>query len=164
MTPRLIVLCVEDEPDVRDALTRDLADFAPTVITETAESVDDAYEALADIARNRDRLALVLADHLLPGRTGVDFLVDLHADPERSRAKKVLLTGQAGLEDTITAVNRAGLDRYIAKPWDAEELRSTVRDLLTDFTIEHIDDVLPYLGVLDSPRLLNVLGDRAADR
>lgn len=163
-TPRLVVLCVEDEPDVRDAIVRDLAPFEPAVVTETAESVDDARAALAEITEGRDRLGLVLADHLLPGTTGVDFLVELHEDEATGRAKKVLLTGQAGLDDTVKAVNRADLDRYVAKPWDPEELRAVVREQLTDFVVEYVDDVLPYLTVLDGARLLEVHGTRAAGR
>ena len=164
MTPRLVILCIEDEAAVRDAIVRDLEPFGPSVLVETAETVADARDALAETARAGDRLALVLADHLLPGEKGVRFLVELHADPVHGAAKKVLVTGQAGLEDTIEAVNRAGLDRYIAKPWDPEELRAVVRELLTDFVVEHVDDVLPYLQVLDAPRLLDAHRQRAGDR
>ncbi len=163
-TPRLVVLCVEDEPDVRDAIVRDLAPFEPTVVTETAESADDAREAIDEIKASGDRLGLVLADHLLPGTYGVDFLVELHDDPVNSRTKKVLLTGEAGLDVTIKAINRADLDRYIAKPWQPDDLRGIVKHLLTDFVVEHVDDVLPYLTALDSGRLLEVHGTRAADR
>ena len=164
MTSRLAILCVEDEPPVRDALVRDLEPFAPQVVTETAESVEDARIALEELRASGEHIALVLADHLLPGQTGVDFLVELHADPTSARAKKVLVTGQAGLEDTIAAVNRADLDRYVAKPWSPEDLRAVVRDLLTDYVIEHLDDVLPYLPVLDGPRLLEAHARRSGDR
>ncbi len=164
MTPRLAILCLEDEPPVRDAIVRDLEPFAPTVVVETAESADDARAALEELRATGDHVALVLADHLLPGETGVEFLVELHHDPDLAGARKVLVTGQAGLEDTIEAVNRAKLDHYIAKPWAPEQLRSVVRDLLTDFVAEHVDDVLPYVQVLDGGRLLAVHAKRAGDR
>ena len=164
MTPRLAILCIEDEPPVRDAIVRDLEPFAPTVVVETAESVEDARAALDELLAGGDHVALVLADHLLPGATGVDFLVELHGDPVLAGAKKVLVTGQAGLDDTIQAVNRAKLDHYIAKPWSPDQLRSVVRDLLTDFVSERLDDVLPYIHVLDGSRLLDVHARRAADR
>ncbi len=47
----------------------------------------------------------------------MDFLVELNGDPATRPIRKVLITGQAGLEDTIRAVNEADLDHYIAKPW-----------------------------------------------
>ena len=43
------------------------------------------------------------------------------------------MTGQAGLEDTVRAVNEANLDHYIAKPWDAEALQAIVREQLTEY-------------------------------
>ena len=160
----LAILVVEDEAEVRDALVRDLERFAATFTVETADDVDDARAAIADIRRRGDRLALVLADHLLPGRTGVDLLVELDGDPDLRPARKVLVTGQAGLEDTVRAVNEADLDHYVAKPWTREQLESVVSEQLTSYVIDEVDDVLPYVSVLDAERLLGSLRGRAADR
>lgn len=156
----LVVLVVEDETEVRDALLRDLEPFGPTVRVEAAEGVDDAWSAVAEADQAGDVVGLVLADHLLPGRTGVDFLVALNADATHTAARKVLVTGQAGLADTVRAVNDAGLDHYIAKPWDADALRAVVREQLTDFVLDQVDDVLPYVAVLDGARLLARAGRR----
>ncbi len=119
---RLAVLIVEDEPEVRDALVRDLEPLADTLRIETADDVPDARAALSDIAADGDRLAFVLADHRLPGTTGVDFLVELSAEHATQATRKVLVTGQADHADTIRAVNDAGLDHYIAKPWNPSDL------------------------------------------
>ena len=59
-----------------------------------------------------------------------------------------------GHEDTIRAINDAGLDHYIAKPWTPEDLRATVVEQLTDFVIDQGLDLLDHLDVLDAPRLL----------
>ena len=107
-----------------------------------------------------ERLALVLCDHLLPGESGVSFLVTHNADARTRHARKVLVTGQAGLEDTTKAVNQAGLDHYIAKPWSREELQAIVREQLTSFVVEHVDDLLPFVSVLDGPRLLEAMKSR----
>ncbi len=161
---RLGVLVVEDEAEVRDALVRDLAPFAAITRIEAAQSADDAREAIAYLDAAGCPLALVLADHRMPGQSGVAFLVDLHADPVTRAARKVLVTGQAGLADTVRAVNEAGLDHYIAKPWTPEELTAVVRAQLTEFVLAEVDDVLPYVAVLDGPRLLEAARDRFADR
>ncbi len=159
----LIILCVEDEPEVRDALLRDLAVFEPVFTIEAADNVADAREVLRECVRKGWRLALALCDHLLPGENGTQFLVELRGDPEFSAARKVLVTGQAGLQDTIRAVNEAGLDYYIAKPWTAEQLHSVVRRLLSDYVIEQEENLLPFVQALDSPRLLEALRSRRAD-
>jgi signal transduction histidine kinase len=44
---------------------------------------------------------------------------------------KILLTGQAGLDSAIYAINNAGLHCYIEKPWVVEDLDLAVENLLT---------------------------------
>ena len=58
---KLAVLVLEDEPDVREALERDLEPLSATVRVEPAQDVPDAREVLNDIARDGDVLAVVLA-------------------------------------------------------------------------------------------------------
>lgn len=158
---RVTILCVEDEPEVREALVRDLAPFATVCRIEAAEDADDARQVVEECAAAGDPLGLVLCDHLLPGTLGADLLVEFKGQPETAPARKVLVTGQAGLEDTVKAVNDADLDHYIAKPWTREALCSVVRKYLTDYVIDEVDDVLPFVSVLDGPRLLEALKDRS---
>jgi response regulator RpfG family c-di-GMP phosphodiesterase len=157
---QLTVLVLEDEPSVREALTRDLGAFGDTIRIEVAEDVDDAWAAVAELDADGDRLALVLADHRLPGTSGVDFLVQLLDDTRTVHARKVLVTGQADHQDTIRAVNEAGLDHYIAKPWDPDELTDVVREQLTEHVLEHRLDPLPHLRALDAARVMPLLRDR----
>jgi two-component system chemotaxis response regulator CheY len=156
----VFILVVEDEPEVRDAIARDLEPFATAFRVEVAEDAADAREAMADVASRGDEVALVLADHLLPGEHGTDFLIALHRDEATSSIRKVLITGQAGHDDTIRAINEAKLNHYVTKPWDAEQLQAVVRDELTDWVIEHAESVLPYVSVLDGPRLMETLRNR----
>jgi two-component system chemotaxis response regulator CheY len=149
----LVVLVVEDEPEVRDAVVRDLRHHFRTIRVEESEDADDALAALADADAADDRVGLILADHRLPGRSGVDLLVALHDDPRTRAIRKVLLTGQANQEDTIRAVNEAGLDHYIAKPWEPDELIAVAVDQLTWYVIEEGLDPLAFMRELDAPRL-----------
>ncbi len=156
---RLVILCIEDEDEVRDAVVRDLELFEPTFLVEMAEDADDARQVVQEVAVMGDTVALVIADHRLPGMQGTDFLIELHEQPETEPARKVLLTGQAGHEDTIRAINEASLDHYISKPWTEEELHSVVREQLTEYVLANVADVLPYVATLDGPRLLQRLAD-----
>lgn len=154
---KLTILVLEDEPDVRAALERDLEPLARTVRIEPAQDVADAREVLAQVEEEGDVIALVLADHRMPGTTGVDFLCQLAADPETSHVATVLVTGQADQQDTIKAVNQAGLDYYIAKPWDVAELESVVRRLLTDVVADLDLNPLPHLPALDPVRAMDLV-------
>jgi len=151
---RLVILCIEDEDEVRDAVVRDLEVFEPTFLVEMAEDADDARQVVQEIEAAGDEIALVIADHRLPGTQGTDFLIELHGKAETERARKVLLTGQAGHEDTIRAINQADLDHYISKPWTPEDLHSVVREQLTEYVLRNSEDVLPFVAVLDGARLL----------
>jgi CheY-like chemotaxis protein len=148
-----VILVIEDDAAVRDAVLRDLRPFAAVAAIEAAETAEEAWEVVAGLDGGSP-LALVLADHRLPGRSGVDLLVELAADPAGRDARKVLVTGQAGHDDTIRAVNEARLDHYIAKPWDPVELVGVVRHLLSEWVVDHAPDVVPYLAHLDPEILL----------
>jgi response regulator RpfG family c-di-GMP phosphodiesterase len=157
---RLTILVLEDERPVREALARDLAPLAATVRVEAAEDVPDAWQVVEEVDEDGDVLALVLADHRLPGDSGVDLLVAMLDDPRTAATRKVLVTGQADQQDTIRAVNQAGLDHYIAKPWDPDVLREVVRDQLTEFVLDERLDPLPHLRALDAARAMDRLRDR----
>jgi two-component system chemotaxis response regulator CheY len=157
---RLALLILEDERAVREALRRDLAIFAGHVRMEEAEDVPTAMEVIEEIDAAGDRLALVMADHRLPGTSGVDFLIGLAADARTLDTRKILVTGQADQGDTIRAVNEAGLDRYVAKPWQPNALRDMVREQLTEFVVVTGLDPLPHLAVLDVERALCVVRER----
>jgi len=157
---RLAVVIIEDEAPVRDALARDLAVLVPPARIEVAEDVEDARALLQELRDDGDELALVLADHRLPGTSGVDYLVELHADAGTRDVRKVLVTGQADLDDTVRAVNRAELAHYVAKPWDPDDLVAVTRHQLTLFVLETGLDPLPHLRALETETVLPLLRRR----
>ena len=160
MNPTLTLLCVDDEAVVLDAVVRDLAPFEDAFRIETALSAAEAGEIVAGLADRGHTLALCLCDHLMPGLSGTDFLIALDADPATRPARKILLTAQAGHDDTIRALNQGGLDYFIAKPWQPDALREVIRDQLTTYVIDRELDPLPYLAILDTVRLAEYLQRR----
>ncbi|WP_434355386.1 response regulator [Parasalinivibrio latis] len=160
---KYMILCVDDERDVLDAVLHDLSPLANEFHLEACESVNEARELLAESTADGVKLALILCDHMMPGERGVDFLIELEQQDFTQRARKVLLTGQAGLEETVEAVNNASLDYYIAKPWNAVELRQIVIDQLTTYVIESESNLLPWVQILDADRLMNAISERRLD-
>ncbi|HRK32290.1 MAG TPA: response regulator [Tepidisphaeraceae bacterium] len=157
---KLIILCVEDERDVLDALVRDLRPFEGPFSIEATESVDEARRVVAAAQSRHDHVALVLADHILPGITGVQFLIELQRQPHYAATRKVLVTAQAGHMETIRAINEASLNHYIAKPWQVEELQTIVRRQLEGYVVETQKNLLPFMQVLDSQTLLEAMRTR----
>lgn len=153
---KLAILILEDEPEVRAAVTRDLLGFADTLRIEPAEDVPDAWDVIDEITDDGDALALALCDHRLPGTTGIEFMGQMMSDERTQLTRKVLVTGQADLADTVRAVNEAGLDQYVAKPWKPEELQDVVRTMLTDYVELAGIDPVPYLSALDPERAMDL--------
>lgn len=157
---KYLILCVDDEREVLDSVLHDLGSLEEHFIIEAAESVDEAKEVLADAIADHIPLALILCDHIMPGETGIDFLIELKQQSETTRSRRVLLTGQAELEETVQAVNHASLDYYISKPWDGDQLKDVVIDQLTTYIIDNEKELMPWARVLDTGRIMMALSDK----
>ncbi|MBC6991806.1 FAD-dependent oxidoreductase [Hymenobacter sp. BT491] len=127
-----IVLAVDDDPQVLNAIDRDLrSEFRKDYRILRAASGEEALTTLQELKARAEPLALVLADQRMPQMEGVELL-------EKTRvlfpdAKRVLLTAYADTEAAIRAINNAHLDYYLMKPWNPpqELLYPTLHDLLT---------------------------------
>lgn len=155
---RIYILCIDDEPDVLAALVDAIAPLEEIFPIETAADAAEARRRLDEIRQEQAEVGLILCDHVLPGQSGVDLLLEWRDDPLLVHTRKVLVTGQAGLEATVAAVNRGGLNYYIAKPWAQAELLEVARQQLTDYVIARNLDPLPFLRLLDIERLAEQIG------
>lgn len=153
MEQKIYILVVEDEPDVLDSIVRDLAAFETYFTLEMADAAEEARELIKEILDSEHQIGLILCDHVLPGDNGVELLVEMQNNESTAKTRKVLITGQAGLQETVRAVNEANLKHYIAKPWQKEELVKIVRSLLTDYVLENVKNPLGYMPILDGERI-----------
>ena len=67
----------------------------------------------------------------MPGRSGLEVLRELRADPETAATPVIMLTARARESDRNEAAS-AGADRYLAKPFSPLELISVVEELLAN--------------------------------
>ncbi len=154
---KIYIICVEDQPEVLNAVVKDLEAFEDLFIVEGCESAIEAEELLNDIDADGDFAGLLICDHVMPDKTGVDFLIEVNDDDRFLHTKKLLLTGLATHADTINAINNAAIDRFIEKPWQPEALNKYVRILLTQFILEQGLDYEPYITHLDKQTLFEKL-------
>jgi diguanylate cyclase (GGDEF)-like protein len=135
------IICVDDEEGILTALRQQLgARFGDECMIEVAQSAKDALELVEELSREGEPLAVMIADQIMPGMKGVELLEEVH---KRSPGTtKILLTGQAGLDAVVAAINKAGLNRYIPKPWDEPDLRLTVENLLKTFRLHRQNEIL----------------------
>jgi thioredoxin reductase (NADPH) len=140
-----ILLSVDDDAAVSQAITRTLRRrYAERFRVLRAESGAVALDTLRELKLGGDDVALLLADHRMPGMTGVEFLEQaIELFPETKRA---LLTAYADIDAAIHAINIVGLDYYLLKPWDPpEEKLFPVLDDLLESWLAHYEP--PFEGV-----------------
>jgi thioredoxin reductase (NADPH) len=128
---RPAILCVDDEPAVLAAVRRDLLrEFGEAFRVMRAGSGAEALELLGELRRRGDQVALIISDQRMPQMEGTEFLT--RARETFPDACRVLLTAYSDTAAAIAAINEAGLDYYLLKPWDPPEegLYPVVRDLL----------------------------------
>jgi thioredoxin reductase (NADPH) len=126
-----IILTVDDDPNVLQAIARDLRQqYGDRFRIVRADSGMTALELLQQFKLKNETVATFLVDQRMPEISGVEFLEQAIAQfPE---AKRVLLTAYADTEAAIRAINSAKLDYYLLKPWDPpeEKLYPVLDDLL----------------------------------
>src|ERR1051325_9845011 len=131
---RPTIITVDDDREVLRAIERDLRrKYGEGYRVLKAESGQSALEALRELKVRNDAVALLLVDQRMPLMSGVEFMKqagDLFPD-----AKRVLLTAYADTDAAIRAINEAGVNHYLLKPWDPPEqnLYPVLDDLLDDW-------------------------------
>src|SRR5499426_4720529 len=132
--PKPILLTVDDDPEVLNAIERDLRQhFRTDYRVVKASSGAQALETLQELMQRGSPVALFLVDERMPEMSGTQFLLEaikLYPD-----ARRVLLTAYADTETAITAINQVGLDHYLLKPWEPPSARlyPVLEDLLSDW-------------------------------
>jgi signal transduction histidine kinase len=150
------IVCVDDERlvlvSLRNQLSRLLGNQYNIVL---AESGEEALEIFAEMQQEGREIPLVICDQIMPKIRGDELMIQLHA--RYPKTLKILLTGQAGMDAVVNAVNHANLYRYIAKPWDEIDLGLTVKEALLRYfqdkqlteqneTLRRVNQDLEYLN------------------
>jgi len=126
------IIAVDDEPIVLDSIGEQLERaFHTEYDIELAQDGAEALELLDQLEADGVTTPLFISDHIMPGMKGDELLIEVHR--RLPSARKILLTGQAGLDAVTNVINRAHLYRYIGKPWDREDLVMTVREATLSF-------------------------------
>lgn len=134
-----IIFAIDDDPQVIRAIARDLRNrYRRDYRIMSTDSPQEALEALPDLKKKEEEVAIFLTDQRMPKMLGVEFLEQARAYyPE---AKKALLTAYSDIDAAIKAINDVQLDYYLSKPWDPpeEKLYPILDDLLDDWQSRYV--------------------------
>lgn len=126
-TTPLRILFVDDEANILSSLKRLMVDEPYEIFT-----AQSGKEALALLERDRS-IAVIVSDQRMPEMNGAEFLEKARAIvPEAGR---IVLTGYADMQAAVDAINKGGAQRYIAKPWNDNELITLIRDTASRYAL-----------------------------
>jgi len=95
-----------------------------------------------------------MTDQRMPEMTGVEFLSRIRG--EHPEAVRLLFTGYADIKAVIEAINQGNVFRYLAKPWDPDELRTVIRQ-----AAEHYDLIVERKRLMEELTANNAELERA---
>lgn len=112
------VLYIDDE---KDNLLAFKASFRRLFDVYLAENAKEGIRIL-----KKHSIEVVIADQRMPEMTGVEFFESILN--EYPNPMRILLTGYSDINAVKDAINKGQVYRYISKPWDEFELKTTIED------------------------------------
>ena len=117
------ILVVDDDERIRTLLSRFL--MSEGYLVSAAANAEEATIRLRDLAFD-----LIVLDVMMPGESGMQFAARVRAREEPVRSAPILmLTALTETEDRVTGLE-AGVDDYLAKPFDPRELSLRIASIL----------------------------------
>jgi putative nucleotidyltransferase with HDIG domain len=130
------ILCVDDEPNILSSLRRMLSLEGFEVFT--AESGAEALKLLAQHPMN-----VIISDMQMPQMNGTELLAKV--GQQWPQTMRLMLTGASDVSGAIEAINQGAIYRYTAKPWNDEELLSTIKSAIAYGALANEHDRLQAL-------------------
>jgi twitching motility two-component system response regulator PilG len=121
-----IVLALDDSPVIHQLIKRTLE---PEYLVIT---VDNAVEALSIIYHQP--ISVLLLDVQMPDVTGLEFCRTVRSLPQFQHLPVIMVTSQDSPFDQVKG-RLAGATEYLTKPFNAEQLRETVRQFISTSSV-----------------------------
>ena len=132
-------LIAEDDRDQREALSLLLHSEGYDVV-EAASGIEAWHEF------EQSRFTLVLSDWLMPELDGLELCRRIRATERPYYPYVILLTALRGKDHFLQAMS-AGIDDFISKPFDADELRAKLhvaqRIVTLQDRVQRLEGILP---------------------
>ena len=129
-----VVLCIDDEEIILKALESELSGHLDNCNIEFALGGQEALSLIDELTAEKAEIAVALCDYIMPGMNGDEFLIALHQ--KLPSTQTIMLTGQSQIDGVTRAINQANLFRFIAKPWDKQDLQLTMKTAVGKYELD----------------------------
>ena len=127
--PKRTILCVDDEKVVLTSLIGQLNNtFSNQFNYEGFTSAEEAWEFIDELYADGQEVDLIICDWLMPRVRGDEFMIRVHK--RFPVVQLIMLSGQADKDSVDRAKAEANLFKFMAKPWDKDELMKEVQEAL----------------------------------
>lgn len=127
------ILLVDDEVNVLKSLKRLFIDTDYRIYT--AESADTGLLVLQEESIN-----LVISDYKMPHKNGVEFLKEVKE--KFPNTIRMILSGFADVAAIVESINEGNVYKFLAKPWNDQELLTTIQRALEHFNLQLLNNKL----------------------
>lgn len=117
------ILVIDDDPNLRDMMHRMLtrAGYDVLMAEEGAEGIETYRKSPTD---------LVITDLIMPGKEGLETIVDLRREFPDVKIIAISGGGLVGPHDYLNAARGLGATASLSKPSDSRTILATIRETL----------------------------------
>ena len=118
------VLLVDDDEELTHYVAMEIGDEYRVSVA------GNGREALKKLLMMPDRYDIVVSDISMPEMDGITLLERIKENPHLNALPVILLSSKSAVDDRVTGL-RHGADAYLSKPFNMEELRLTIDNLIS---------------------------------
>lgn len=118
------ILVIDDEEKICELIKIFLESAYPFNSIVTAPNSAQAMQKFLN-----QEFDLLIIDHVMPGKAGIEFVEQLRATVKFQKLKIILISGYLQQEDVLTAI-QLGVKNIVVKPFTRQQLVNQVADIL----------------------------------
>lgn len=123
-TQDMNVLVVDDEEKICELIKIFLESAFPFRSIVTAPNAVQATQKFLN-----QEFDLIIVDHVMPGKLGIDFIQHLRSSVKFNRMKIILISGYLQQGDVLSAIEM-GVKHIVVKPFTRQQIVGHVAELL----------------------------------